>query len=76
MSAFCVELMIVYFSCSSFRIFISLAQLVEEKNPSISQFMGKDILEGSKAFNSIPHFSFKEVLLISKSHQRVELYLF
>ena len=29
--------------------------------------MGKDILKGTKDFNSIPHSAFKEVLLISKS---------
>ena len=47
---------------------ISLGQLVEEKGPSISQFMGNEILKGTEAFNSIPHFAFKDVLLISKSH--------
>ena len=41
---------------------------MEEKGPNISQFMGEDILKGTKAFNSIPHFAFKEVLLVSKSH--------
>ena len=41
---------------------------MEEKGPSISQFLGKDILKGTKAFNSIPRFAVKEVLLKSKSH--------
>ena len=63
-----MQIVIWGFSCSSFRIFISLEQLVEEKGPSISQFTGKGILKGAKAFISIPQFAFKEVLLISKSH--------
>ena len=41
---------------------------MEEKDPSISQFMGKNILKGTKDFNSVPHFAFRMVLLISKSH--------
>ena len=55
---------------------MSLGQLEEEKGSSIFQFSGNNILKGTKAFNSIPHFAFKEVLLISKNHWRVELYLF
>ena len=35
---------------------------MEEKGASISQFMGKKVLKGIKAFSSIPHFAFKEVL--------------
>ena len=48
--------------CSSFRVFISLGQHVEKKSSTISQFMGMDILKGTKAFNSVPHFTSKEVL--------------
>ena len=49
---------------------------MEEKGPSISQFMGKNNLKGTKAFNSVPHFAFKVVLLKSKSDLKVDLYLF
>ena len=62
-----MQIVIWWFSYSSFRIFISLGQLVEEKSPSIFQFTGKDILKGTKGLSSVPHFAF---LLISKSHQR------
>ena len=37
---------------------------MEEKVPSLLLFMGMDILKGTNAFNSIPHFAF---LLISKA---------
>ena len=40
---------------------MSLGQLVGET--SISQFMGKNILKGNKAFNLIAHFALKEILL-------------
>ena len=38
---------------------MSLGQLEEEKGSSIFQFSGNNILKGTKAFNSIPHFAFK-----------------
>ena len=60
-----MQILICWFNCSSFRIFIPLGQFAE-----------KTLKLWKELKPSISHFAFSEVSLMSKSYPRVELYLF
>ena len=65
-----MQIVILWFSCSSFRIFISLGQLAEENGSQYFKSWAR------KLWKELKPFVFNEVSLISKSHLGVKLYLF